>query len=774
MILFFDNIDAAVSVAAVYGGLVYQGRPVRPDELDECREKVKGAYRLTGGIKCVINDISSLIIWAEGDMVTLAPANSYGEEYLLKKNSQVPFYPDVLHYEPAAGKEDKLESLMKAFKSPGYHRIYFVSTGPVSDRVFVNLYCYCKTPKPFARISPVSLTREGITEALKSVNEEKSQCWLFSEMTRNMLYFMSRINLSQFASKAFHQQMDLRIKQLPALSLLVRRETEIRKIRPAKDYVLQLRLTTENGEKFFAEPAGRSIGRYGSENAARSQIEKISGGAVIDKLVKEKKETWPEGPLDLQNALRQAEKEYGYPEKKSMDVLNWLHLNGYISRPNTLGRTYPSSQESQVYEAIRMLRGTKLFSALLEKYKLQKITYRLFSDEPPGIMITGKSPEGMHHESALNLYKLIAMQMIKSCLPPEETEVTKVVILYGGMLFSASSTHVIKQGYKVLEPKKVERKQLPANLTEGMELSVEPYIKTAAAAPKQQYTKAQFLSELTHKDKKLKVGFANPYEAKNLLAALLSKEYVIEKGQKIVATQKGILFIHTLAGMDSLLDMGAVLNWEMHLQAICNDGSSKRAAAHAAAVLKNAQDIITKWCHMLSDAAGKVSPVPCPVCAERMYATSEAFFCRRCGYHLPAILFGRKMEPQVMGYLCTRKRTPMLYGFTLGSRNLWGKLLMNEDFEVTLSTDSDYTCPLCGKALKISDDGKLIHCTSGCSFKIPSVVYGHKLSRRELLLLFSDRRMTPLITDFRLSDGEFSGYLQIAEDGLLTCTAVTK
>lgn len=762
------DVQTACTIAMAYGGLLYKGSVVKPQDLEEHRQEIYQFVQDSKMISCKTDRSLSDIAVMAGSIFRPQKEVEYGPSYQMKAvNAGLPFFPDSLGFGPVKGRESDANFFTRLFSLEDYDRIVFVSGGEQSDRAFCYLFAHLGGQRAFVRVTLQNQTQEDIRAALNSRNEVESRCWFLSELTRFMLYWVSRYNLSRFATDAFGEPTEIKIKTLPALALLCEREKETQKDAKKPVYTLCIQVTTESGKRFQAEA---DEPRYPSLSAATAAMSKLTGQATIDKIKIEEAKTWPDGPHNRASLQQEAEKAYLITPEDTADILQKLFNKGLITNPDTTARTYPAGSGSAIRKKIEELCSTVPFSAWMKGRTLRKPPSPLFNADTCGIIVTGTVLNGLSKDE-LNIYALIVRQMIRTMLGPKRTSRKTVLLRYAGRIFKTAQTTVIEEGFSVLDHKGNQKSiSLPEDLEEGMVLSAQPSVHEAKPRSKGRYTKDQYINILSKTDRKLRVSFASRTEAEALANSLIQSGDAEITGKTIGPTKAGLLKIGLLRGMSELLSPATVKEWECTLKKIRHAETQEESARISRSLIENVKKKLTAWCEELPRCAGKESDIPCPVCHEKLHITNHALFCRSCGYSLDKTLFGREMEEKVLGYFLLKHKTPMMYGFINEGKKVWGRLTMTPDFQATLHLESEYRCPVCGNPLRIREDGSILYCKSNCSFKMPLTVYGHKMTRPELIELFEDNT-TPLLS-FRTEDGAFNGILRFSDTGRLECIAV--
>lgn len=767
MIFFAEDLHTACRTAAALGVLIHNGRKVKPADLLDRAEEIQAPLKKMGYLTVKVEEIESVFVWADGPLAKIAPASAYGEESLIKEQSPAPFFPKRLIYEAVPGMETKMQKIMDVFCSPKFRRIYHICTGPVSDRIFLNTYGMSQSSLPIYRIVITDFASESVRKAYLAADINISAAWYISEITRDIIYWSSRENLSKIATEAFAEPIDIRVKTLPILALLKTRAEEKNKHQAKKAYAVQLQLTTASGDKFIASLPGQN--KFTNELDAKSFIEKLPKTACVTETSQNTEKLWPDGPASLEAVTEAASKKYGYSPENTSVILNRLYKESYISNPYVKGHSYPSGAEAQVKEVLSALLENAQFRCLFTDCELQEIPPGYFSDQENGIFITGILDSACTDED-YNIYRLIAIEQFKTMLPPAVKVKTNISIQCGMQVFTASASEIIDASYMKLDNTQTSSLKLPRDLHQGEQLEVEFLIKPTETVPKSSYTLTQFMNLLTKEDRKLKACFASQYEAQASIRILISEKLAAVSKKSITATNGGILLIKKLEPLKALLDTNTALFWEFHLKKIASQSNPETARHMSGELLERAMQQISDWCRMIPGCAGKITDVPCPVCKKSMYKTNGSYFCRNCGYRLSDTLYDRKMEEEVIGYLCVNKRTPMLRNFVIENKRCWAYLYFDDNMQIKYSLDTDYDCPACGRKLHVSDDGRRLYCPSRCSFSMQTHAYGYRLTREDLKSLFSKRKRTPLITSFHRADG--TGYLYLDDANILKCIIV--
>ncbi len=343
------------------------------------------------------------------------------------------------------------------------------------------------------------------------------------------------IALSDSVKKTKHRFLKLSVGrvQTPTLSILVKREKEIREFIPEPYWVIRAILDFEDIE--IKHVAGNIFDR----DLAEEIFNKCDGkDAVVDEIKFTNSKTKPPVPFNLSGLQAEAYSVFGFSPKRTQIAAQNLYSAGYTSYPRTSSQKLP---ESLGFDSIfKQLSANSEFKKHIDKLPSKLIPHNGRKDDAahPPIHPTGILP-GKLNSDEQKIYNLIVYRFIAVFFEAAKFETMSTTLDIEGEKFRFKRRRVTHKGWMEHYPfKKIDDEKFP-EVEEGDVMSVKELISDEKETkPPARYNQASLIKELEKKNLGTKATRAD------IIDKLYDRQYI--DGTKIEVNQLGENLIDTL------------------------------------------------------------------------------------------------------------------------------------------------------------------------------------------------------------------------------------
>lgn len=389
-----------------------------------------------------------------------------------------------------------------------------------------------------SRMKFSTLTKKDIVDAYENrIDIDMHQ--VDNGIARHILdyYFGMNISiaLSDSVKRTKHRFLKLSVGrvQTPTLSILAKREKEIREFVPEPYWVIRAILDFEDIEI-------RHVERNIFDKARADEIfSKCQGkDAVVDEIDFTKSKTKPPVPFNLSGLQAEAYSVFGFSPKRTQIAAQNLYSAGYTSYPRTSSQKLP---ESLGFENIfRQLSANPEFKKHISKLpsRLRPNNGKKDDAAHPPIHPTGILPKSLNSDEK-KIYELIVYRFIAVFFEAAEFETMSATLDIEDEKFKFKRRRVTHKGWMEHYPfKKIDNERFP-EVSEGDLMSVKELIKDEKETkPPARYNQASLIKELEKKNLGTKATRAD------IVDKLYDRKYI--EGSKIEVNKLGEDLIDTL------------------------------------------------------------------------------------------------------------------------------------------------------------------------------------------------------------------------------------
>lgn len=491
--------------------------------------------------------------------------------------------------------------------------------------------------------------------------------------------------------------------QTPTLALVCSRYLEHKAFVPTPFWTV--RLHTESRGVQFHVNSERKFTNFGEAES----LSKRAGISLLQVTEAEHQARIIKTPLlhDQTSIQQEASRRYDYSPEETLAAVQDLYEKKLVTYPRTGSPFIPHDVLRTIPQRIATLtahakdpaiRAAALRMSVLDAGQLGK---RSVNDgkvtDHHGLLVEKTAPPELTGRE-LNVYNLIAERMLEAFAEPCETDVLSCRFTCAGETFLASSTRIVKPGWKAVRgaaavgPEKPasdggddrpEEQQLP-ELKAGDMLNVKKSETVQGSTkPKPLYTYESLLEAMKNagrdsEDDEVKaamkdIGIGTAATRAGILALLQDeRKYIKKLGKKLVPTDKG-LEVYEIVKTMPVSDVDLTGRWEAAL-ALVEEGAMPetefRSRIRTFTMQITRQLLAAPIGDNLTKAA-EAENIRCPLCGAtvKLWENNARCMNNECGLSVNRTVAGRKLAESTMKKLLETGKT----GLVKGLKNKEGK-----------------------------------------------------------------------------------------------------
>ena len=641
-----------------------------------------------------------VVTWALGHLVTLADPDVYDKKLEKWDMEDLPMLPQ--HMKLVVIRETtKQYKIVQGLMKRGDISDLVIATDAGREGELVARWIMIKAgwKKPTRRLWISSQTDKAIKEGFANLRPASEYDNLFrSAQARSEADWLVGLNVTRALTCKFNAQLSAGRVQTPTLALIVDRENEIRRFVPKEFYGAAITLDGFRARYKDAKGVARSFNREEMEKIVRECEGK---DAVITQVRRMRRQTPPPAAYDLTELQRDANKQYAYSAKETLNLMQSLY-----ERHKVL--TYPRTDSRYISDDVVPTLPDRIRAVMMPPYK--ELAQRVMRNRPLQTKYLVNNAKVTDHHAIIpteeqaflydlsgpeqNIYDLVVRRFLAVLMPPAEYEEVELTLSVGRYSFHAKGKIIREQGWKAAydrnfsfdeEADEEEEDQRLPDLQQGQRMKIRSAkVTTGKTSPPARYTEATLLTAMEHPnaagaDKKTLEetgGLGTPATRADIIEKLLSSFYAERSGKSLVPTSKGTQLVGLVP--EELRSPLLTARWENRLSAI---------------------------------AAGKEAP--------------ETFLKEMKDYAARLVTEVKAAEGQYRHDNATRERCPDCGQFLLAVTGKKGnKMLVCPDracgYRKSLSVVTNARCPNCHKKLELRGEGdkRMFVCVCGYREKL--------------------------------------------------------
>lgn len=373
-----------------------------------------------------------------------------------------------------------------------------------------------------------------------------------SQQARRILDRLVGYKLSPFLWNKVKKGLSAGRVQSVTTRMIVDREEEIERFVPKEYWLISAFLKKSAKEKSFEAKFYGVEGKkteIKTEDEAKNILKKVENGKYVVQNVKQsKRQKNAPFPFTTSTLQQEANKKLGFTTKKTMMIAQQLYEGVDIAGQGSTGLiTYLRTDSVRVSDEARasaLAYITQQFGKEYAMYATRKTTKKGGVQDaheairPTMIVLSPQSIAGSLTRDQAKLYDLIYKRFLASNMKPAQYDVLTVNIVCNDVMFRATGSVLVFDGYLKLYDNKTEEDQenmLPP-LAEGEVLLLDKMTSEQKfTLPPARYTEASLVKALEEK------GIGRPSTYAATIATILNRQYVTLEEKKFKPTDLGII-----------------------------------------------------------------------------------------------------------------------------------------------------------------------------------------------------------------------------------------
>ncbi len=529
------------------------------------------------------------VTWTFGHLCTLKEPHDYAPEYKPWNLFMLPIIPKNFGIKLISnnGIEKQFSTIEKLVQNCE-EVINCGDAGQEGELIQRWVLQKAKCDKPMKRLWISSLTEDSIKEGFENLKPAEHYQNLYQAgNARAIGDWLLGINATRLFTKKFGGNkavLSIGRVQTPTLAMLVQRQKEINAFTSEEYWELK----TKYRDVIF----NAAIDRLKTKERAEKGLDYLKQNPfeIISFEIKEGKEKNPR-LFDLTGLQVEANKKFGFSAENTLKYIQSLYEKKHTTYPR-VDTTYLS--ENLHPKIAGILRSMNFYSELTAPLLSQPIpkTKTVFDDskvtDHHAIIPTEiSSSQSLSREEKL-IYDLVAKRFIAVFYPECKISNTLVEGQVGTIPFKASGKQILELGWREVyakdkkdesekpEKDKEEEQNIP-EFTVGEKGKHEPFIHQGKTSPPKPYTEATLLRAMETAGKQVEDeelremlknnGIGRPSTRANIIETLFKRKYIEKKKKNLFATTTGIDLIDTIE--DELLKSPELTGeWEFKLRKI--------------------------------------------------------------------------------------------------------------------------------------------------------------------------------------------------------------
>ncbi len=547
-----------------------------------------------------------IVTWGIGHLVGLSSMDKYEEKYKKWNIADLPFQPQKMLYEVNSNTREQFNNAKAQLEKAD---LIILATDPdrEGENIGYSIFSKCSTKvrnTPKKRLWINSMVDKEIQRGFKNLKEGSDTYNYYVEaQTRQISDYLVGMNFTRYftllaQSKGLSGVYSLGRVQTPCNSLVVQNNLEIENFKEETFYKIMGSVTKNkkvvkftNDIKYKSkEELADAIAKHGLDREVKTSISAVNQEMKMKKAPK---------LFNLGGIQSYANKKWKYSLDKSLQIIQSLYQEGYLSYPRTdcdLITTNEFEYLKANLENYKNVLGVSFENTNMDPRKEFVNNDRVL--EHYAVIPTEKIPNlTTLDEAQRNIYQAVTKNSILMFAADYIYESTTVKVTINGMVFVANGNVPKNKGWTSIEAlEKDEQEKETLDLlppfSEGETVSFLPKTELGKTKPPTRLTEASLGGKGGLMDK---LGLGTPATRSSIIKTLIDREYIRVEKTKLYPTEKGIL-LYDLTKNILLGSPEMTAKWEAYLKKI-GTGTGTQIA-----FLNNIKNFISST---LTDLTGK-------------------------------------------------------------------------------------------------------------------------------------------------------------------------
>jgi DNA topoisomerase III len=641
-----------------------------------------------------------IMTWAVGHLVQLAEPDEYDPKYKKWRMADLPIVPDRFKLVVRDERSKKqMAVITKLLKRDDVERVVNAcDAGREGELIFAWTYEKANARKPVERLWLSSMTTTAIRSALGELRPRDQFARLEqAARSRSEADWIVGMNATRAATirlrSSFDGAVSLGRVQTPTLTLVARREEEIRAFKPEPYWLVDATFEPTSGD------AGRRYaGRY--HEGAQPRLKTAADAEAIVAAVRdqagaitklEKSTKKERAPLlyDLTSLQRETNTRFGFSARRTLAAAQRLYEeHKAITYPRTNSRFLTGDMAGEIKPTAELV-GRRSEYARAAAYVTGLDTLPLgrvvndakVSDHHAIIPTRAEHAVDRMSDDDRRVYDMVARRFLAVFHPEAVFENTRLETTVASHVFRTRGRVLIVPGWRGVYGEGFEDRS-QADDDEGSDQTLpkldqgEPVATLEVAAeeketkPPRRYSDASLLAAMETAgklvdDEELREamkdsGIGTPATRAAIIERLIDVGYLERDGRALVCTEKGLNVIRLLDG-HALTSPGLTGDWEHRLERIEHGEETRERFMHD--IAEFARGTVTELDTKLKEVRiPRANLGPCPVCGRDIVENRKGFSCWSredpgCGFVIWKSKAGKTLPQSVAKELIATGRT---------------------------------------------------------------------------------------------------------------------
>ena len=720
--IYAEKFDMGLKIAVALAGFLNtpEGQITMPN-IETMKEKVQRDYKKDGHIIVSYKSDQLDITWGQGHLCELYQAKDYNDEYKNWRNMPLPFIPERyqikikegIDYKTGkkTGKADEfckrqLNIIKKCFDNSD-EIIIATDDDREGDYLADLVMRYLGyNGHPYKRMLIDSTTQSGLLEAYsKLVDGSTRKGIVMAGNCRSISDWVVGANLTAAATLKMSKALDIPLisigrLQTAVLNFIIEREKAINNFVSKPFYQIKGHFTLANGEDYDG-----ITDRYEDKAVCQGKMRSLSNVGYISKC--EKKKVKKEVPLlyNSTDIYRAANEAYGYSAAKTLEIMQGLYDDGYISYPRTDSRHLTDDMIDKVDLYLDNLSADPKYAKWIKPQTDRKHTKRHYDttkvESHYALCITENIPTKLSDEQA-KIYDLIAKSIIRTTYDDAILEKTSIETTVNDVVFKSSGMTIDYPGWMIVSDTNTKETILPSmNVNDNVSGVYD--LKEGKTEPPKRYTEATLLTAMQTcsndiDDQKLKEmlkeknkgGIGRPSTQPNIIKTVIDR-YCTLKGKTIYPTENAMALMEQFPVSD-LKSPEMTAEWENKLDMV------EHSQMSAGIFLNEINESLKKWVQEVSNtrltktiASDKQEneELACPKCGNTVvftktgYAMCKGYFDKKCDFGIYSVAGKTLPKAEIVNLIKTGHTKNEIKGFkSKAGKAFSAKLKLNNEYKI--------------------------------------------------------------------------------------------
>ncbi|MGL4589218.1 MAG: DNA topoisomerase III [Mycoplasmatales bacterium] len=396
-----------------------------------------------------------IVTWALGHLVSLADPENYSKQYANWNLEQLPILFDRPKFTVLKQTAKQYSNVKKILERKDIESLV-IATDAGREGELVARLIILKTgfKKPIKRLWISSVTDKAIKEGFAKLSDgKKYQNLYMSALARAESDWLVGINATRALTTKYNTQLSCGRVQTPTLQMIMEQDDKIKNFKPQMYYNIR---AFAKGVQFTYLDSKKQSRIFQAENSQKI-VESIDKQMLeVVEITRKEKRTNPRQLYDLTTLQREANQQYGYSAKYTLDIMQSLYeYHKIVTYPRTDSNYLTTDMVSTLKERIT---ASKVFAFghVIDKLDLAKVNKNTFvnnakvSDHHAIIPTEVKANLSRLSVEEERIYKMIVQRFYAVLLPATVYEDQQIIAKINNHTFIAKGQKVKSAGWKAV------------------------------------------------------------------------------------------------------------------------------------------------------------------------------------------------------------------------------------------------------------------------------------------------------------------------------------